>query len=113
MTADWKVYTPEGVKEAETVHAESAAALVALLGDGATVRRNRTWVVWREGAEYQSAAESYDYVADVVNTRVWNVQEAPPLCTGPPENGCDRCSCGCKYWNDDGTCFDCGEEFKR
>lgn len=27
-----------------------------------------------------------------------------------PENGVDRCACGCKYW-EDGKCVDCGDSF--
>ena len=27
-----------------------------------------------------------------------------------PENGVDRCECGCKYWNGD-RCIDCGDVF--
>jgi hypothetical protein len=26
--------------------------------------------------------------------------------------GCDRCSCGCKYWEKD-VCVSCGETFKE
>lgn len=26
-----------------------------------------------------------------------------------PENGVTRCPCGCKYWDNDGRCVDCGE----
>jgi len=26
-----------------------------------------------------------------------------------PENGVTRCPCGCKYWTDEGRCFDCGD----
>lgn len=29
----------------------------------------------------------------------------------PPIEGCDRCDCGCKYW-EDGKCIDCGERFR-
>jgi hypothetical protein len=28
-----------------------------------------------------------------------------------PREGCDRCGCGCKYW-EDGRCIDCGERFR-
>lgn len=30
-----------------------------------------------------------------------------------PEEGCDRCPCGCKYWDADGRCIDCGERFQE
>lgn len=28
-----------------------------------------------------------------------------------PRDGVDRCVCGVKYWEADGTCADCGERF--
>lgn len=28
-----------------------------------------------------------------------------------PEEGCTRCYCGCKYWEDD-TCIDCGYRYR-
>lgn len=34
----WKVYTPQGEYEGSVKHLESAAALVASMGDGATIR---------------------------------------------------------------------------
>lgn len=52
-------------------HAEDAAALVGVLGDGYTIRTGpaKRDTVWTEGAETQSAAESYDHVYEVVTTR--------------------------------------------
>lgn len=34
----------------------------------------------------------------------------PPLGNRLAESGCDRCECGCKYWEGD-MCIDCGTEF--
>lgn len=64
-----KVYSPSGEYVASCKHAEDAAALVSLYGDGATIRVGHRRTVWTEGAELQSAAESYDYVALVVGSR--------------------------------------------
>lgn len=30
-----------------------------------------------------------------------------------PVNGLSRCECGCKYWEGDDTCFDCGFKWRR
>lgn len=69
-TPKWKVYSPDGEYIAATRYAEDAAALVAVRGDGATIRWNHGSVVWREGAEKQPAGESYDYVAQTVAHRI-------------------------------------------
>lgn len=66
----WKVYTPEGKYEAATHHAETAAAVVALLGEGATIRHGHSQTVWTEGQESVPASESYDTVAQTVQERV-------------------------------------------
>lgn len=108
----WKVHSPTGTYEGEAVFGELAAAMVAVLGDGSTVRTAGGQVVWREGAEEYSAAESYDNAAETMRYRATSGVSAPELYTGPPREGVDRCSCGSKYW--DGTrCHSCGEEFKR
>ena len=49
-------------------YAEDAAALVAL--SGGEIRLDHRLVVWREGAEDQPAAESFDHVATVVRRRI-------------------------------------------
>ena len=61
----FKVYTPDGEYVASCKHAEDAAALVALYGDGATIRagHSRRDILWHEGFQGQPAAESYDFVA--------------------------------------------------
>lgn len=67
---NYKVYSPAGEYEASCKHVESAAALVAFLGDGATIRYLHKRTVWTEGKEAQPAAESYDYVVDHVYARL-------------------------------------------
>lgn len=64
-----KVYSREGEYLAAFKYAEDAAALVALRGSGATIRRGHRRVVWTEGMESQPAIESYDYVAEVASRR--------------------------------------------
>ena len=51
---------------------EDAAALVACIGDGATVRdgHRKAATVWTEGAEDFPASESYDGAAEVMRGRV-------------------------------------------
>jgi len=49
-------------------YAEDAAALVAVMGDGAKIVTS-AGTVWREGEESQPAGESYDYVAQVIEER--------------------------------------------
>lgn len=58
----WKVYTKDKVYEAACKSPESAAAVVALLGDGATIRAEHTLIVWTEGPDGY-ASDSYDAVA--------------------------------------------------
>jgi len=72
-----KVYDAENEYRAACHYAEDAAALVALLGDGATIRdgHSRRFVLWSEGNEEQPAAESYDYVAETVGRRRGRVAE--------------------------------------
>ena len=65
----WKVYDSRGEYRAACKYAEEAACLVALLGDGATIRNGHRSKVWTEGAEEQSAAESYDFVAERCRAR--------------------------------------------
>ena len=67
-----KVYNPGGVYVAACKHIEDSAALVALYGDGATIRNGHraTDIVWAEGREEQPAAESYSFVADIVLARL-------------------------------------------
>ena len=59
-----KIYTADGDYVASCVDGGCAAALMAMLGTGATIRNGhaRKNTLWCEGAEAHSAAESYDYV---------------------------------------------------
>jgi hypothetical protein len=65
----WKVYSADGEYVAACKDIEDAAALVAFRGDGAQIRYEHRYIVWREGAEQQPAAESYDYVASMATAR--------------------------------------------
>lgn len=67
---DWKVYDPSGEYEGCCKHAEIAAALVAVLGEGATIRYHHGPPLWTEGKEGQSAGESWDHVRDVCHERL-------------------------------------------
>lgn len=66
----WKVYNAAKEYKAACKDAEDAACLVALYGDGATIRAEHTIVLWTEGAEDQPASESYDHVAETVHQRM-------------------------------------------
>lgn len=67
----WKVYDSEGDYEGSCKSIHCAAAVVALCGDGATIRDGHRRVVWTEGDNGDGIAmESYDYVAEVVDERI-------------------------------------------
>ena len=68
-TPIWKIYLGKEYRAA-CKYIEDAAALVAFLGDGATIRYDHRDIVWTEGAETQPAGESYDHGATVANGRV-------------------------------------------
>jgi len=61
----FKVYTSDGEYVAACRYIEDAAAVVGLRGAG-TIRDGHHTVVWREGNEETSAADSYDTVTAVV-----------------------------------------------
>lgn len=68
----WTVRFGDGddIERAKCLYAEDAAALVAVLGEGATICFGpRDVVVWEEGSESQPASESYDHVGDTCRTR--------------------------------------------
>lgn len=67
-----KVYDGNGNFLASCVDSGSAAAVVALAGDGATIRNGHAKknVIWAEGNEAQPATESYDFVALTIHDRV-------------------------------------------
>ena len=67
----WKIYDETGIYQAATHDIAAAAVLVAFYGDGATIRAGHRLTVWTEGAEIQGAAESYDYVSEVVCDRLF------------------------------------------
>lgn len=68
----FKVYNARNQYRAACVDASEAAAVVSVLGDGATIRASHSNAdtLWCEGAEDHPAAESYDYVARVVIIRL-------------------------------------------
>lgn len=84
----YRVQNPQGVEIAQCVHAEDAAALVALYGDGATIRARmgtRDYVrLWTEGEEEIPAGESYDQVRETCTARALAAFKARGL-KGPPE----------------------------
>lgn len=55
---NYAIYNPDGKCTARLLYVEDAAMLVAMLGEGYTIRVGRT-IVWHEGHEEFSAAESY------------------------------------------------------
>jgi hypothetical protein len=69
-TPRFKIYTADGEYTAACKYVEDAAALVAILGDGATIRPDHHKPAWTEGAEEFSAGESYDRVGEVVYERM-------------------------------------------
>ena len=74
----YKVFNPSGEYVASCKHAEDAAAVVALYGDGAQIRTSHSKrdTVWVEGEESDSAANSVDFVALMVALR--ELPLAPP-----------------------------------
>lgn len=67
---EFKVYNPEGEYIAAMKHLEDAAAVVALYGEGTTIRYGHTRVLWREGAEKFQAQYSYDGTAAICRERL-------------------------------------------
>lgn len=51
-------------------YAEDAAALVAILGDGAKIKYGHSLVVWREGKEGINTGDNYDKAAAIMWTRI-------------------------------------------
>ena len=56
----WKVYDAAGNYQASCKEPEACAFLIGLYGEGATVRYGHRLIVWFEGKEKCSAADSYD-----------------------------------------------------
>lgn len=68
---DLKLFDPRGQYVAALKHAEDAAAVLAVYGEGAKLRLGHSGpYVWIEGKESQPAAESYDFVATTVYARI-------------------------------------------
>lgn len=65
----FKVFNADGVYVASCKFLEDAAALVAFNGAGAQIRDGHTRIIWSEGSEMQPAAESYDYVVKMAQSR--------------------------------------------
>lgn len=63
-TPQFKIYDANGEYQGCTKRAEEAGAVVALLGDGASIRygHSKSWTLWVEGRD-GNAADSYDVVA--------------------------------------------------
>ena len=64
----WKCYTQDGEYRASCKYPEEAAAVVSLLGEGATIRDGHKLAVWVEGSDGY-AADSYDVVAETAYRR--------------------------------------------
>lgn len=64
-----KIYSADGEYVASCKYCEDAAALVAMHGDGTTIRHGHSNIVWTEGKETQPASESYDFVARTISVR--------------------------------------------
>lgn len=63
-----KVFNPQGEYIASCKMYEDAAALAGNYGDGAKIKYG-TILVWHEGHEAISAAESYDSAASIMSER--------------------------------------------
>ncbi|ANS04694.1 hypothetical protein [uncultured Mediterranean phage] len=73
----FKVYDSDGKYQAACKHAEDAANLVTVYGDGATIRDGHGPIVWREGPNHDGCgSDSYDGTANVV----WERIHANQLC---------------------------------
>jgi hypothetical protein len=71
------VHNPSGTHVASCEHAEDAAAIVNLYGDGATIRfMQGGHALWTEGKEDMPAGESYDFVTEVCEKRLDQLHQA-------------------------------------
>jgi hypothetical protein len=85
----YRIYTAGGRCEATAKHAETAAAIVAVLGDDAYVTatlrgrgplRGDWWRIWCEGPHNDGrAGESYDAAAELMHKRIALRREAAGL----------------------------------
>lgn len=84
----FKVYNAAGEYQAACKEAVIAAAVVALLGDGATIRSGHAskHTVWTEGPPADGhAAESYDRVREVIDVRLAEPRDLMPQAVEPVE----------------------------
>jgi hypothetical protein len=65
----FKIYASNGEYVAACKFAEDAGAVVASY-DGGTIRLGHRRIVWREGSEIETAANSYDAVAQTIYARI-------------------------------------------
>ena len=65
----WKIYNSLGEYIAACKEIEAAAALVALYGNGATIRPYHKQPLWVEGKD-GCAGDSYDLVRDTIYARL-------------------------------------------
>ena len=70
-TPYYKVYDANGDYRASTKHPAEAAAVITLLGKGATIRASdHKRILWHEGQEEDTASNSYDFVTQTVYQRI-------------------------------------------
>ena len=72
----WKVYDRDGNYQAACRELAAAAALIAFYGDGATLRFEHAFVLWREGSENTTAARDPGAFARIVEGRLRARHEA-------------------------------------
>lgn len=72
-TFSFYVVNAESKTMGATVHAEDAAAFASMLGDGAAVTTPMGAILWTEGDEDFSAADSYDGAAEIILKRAQGV----------------------------------------
>jgi len=72
---EFKIYGPGGEYEAACKHAETAAAICALLGNGTKIRWCHRHILWTEGKD-GLAGESYGVVAHTVHARIAQINQA-------------------------------------
>lgn len=71
MPPRFKIYKSDGEYIASCKYPEDAAAIVALNGEGTTIRDGHPGrILWFEGREDQPATESWDFVATTVHQRL-------------------------------------------
>jgi len=68
-TLRFKVYNTAKEYIAAFKYLEDAAAFCTILGDGATIRDGHKTILWTEGKEAFSAADSYDQAAEIMSQR--------------------------------------------